>query len=100
MINAEIADIFTDIAEMLKLKKDNIFKIKAYQKAARSIMELREPLDKLVEENRLKEIPGAGEAITKKIIEMVTTGNLAYYEKLKAEFPEHTKREPSGQCRF
>ncbi len=96
MINAEIADIFTDIAEMLKLKKDNIFKIKAYQKAARSIMELREPLDKLVEENRLKEIPGAGEAITKKIIEMVTTGNLAYYEKLKAEFPEHTPASGSG----
>jgi len=96
MTNAEIADIFTDIAEMLKLKKDNIFKIKAYQKAARSIMELREPLDKLVEENRLKEIPGAGEAIIKKITEMVITGKLAYYEKLKAEFPERTPASVSG----
>ena len=39
-------------------------------------------------EGRLKEIPGVGEAITKKITELVTTGKLDYYEKLKAEFPE------------
>jgi len=96
MINAEIADVFTNIAEILKLKKENIFKIRSYQKAARSIMELGEPLDKLAAENRLKEISGAGEAITKKIIEMVTTGKLAYYEKLKAEFPERTPASGSG----
>jgi len=36
----------------------------------------------------LKEVPGAGEAITKKITELVTTGKLEYYEKLKSEFPE------------
>jgi DNA polymerase (family X) len=96
MTNVEIADVFTDIAEILKLKKENIFKIRAYQKAARSIMELGEPLDKLAAENRLKEISGAGEAITKKITEMVTTGKLAYYEKLKAEFPERTPASGSG----
>ena len=85
MTNAEIAAVFTDIAGMLKLKKDNIFKIRAYEKVARSITELQEPVEKLVTENRLKEIPGAGEAITKKITELITTGKLAYYEKLKAE---------------
>jgi DNA polymerase (family 10) len=47
-------------------------------------------VEKLAAENRLKEIPGAGEAITKKITELVTTGQLAFYEKLKAEFPENT----------
>jgi DNA polymerase (family 10) len=90
MTNTEIAAVFTDIAEMLKLKKDNIFKIRAYQKAARSILELREPVEKLAGENRLGEIPGAGEAITKKITELVATGNLAFYEKLKAELKERT----------
>jgi len=85
MTNAEIAAAFSDIAGMLKLKKDNIFKIRAYEKVARSITELQEPVEKLVTENRLKEIPGAGEAITKKITELITTGKLAYYEKLKAE---------------
>jgi len=91
MTNAEISLIFTDIAEMLALKKDNIFKIRAYQKVSRAIMELAEPVEQLVSENRIGEIPGAGEAITKKITELVTTGRLEYYEKLKAEFPERAK---------
>ena len=88
MTNAEIAAVFTDIAEMLTLKKDNIFKIRAYQKVARAITELAEPVDRLVSENRIHEIPGAGEAITKKLTELVATGRLEYYEKLKKEFPE------------
>jgi len=91
MTNSEISSIFTDMAEMLKLKKDNIFKIRAYEKVARAIGELTEPVEKLVAENRLKEIPGAGEAITKKLTELVTTGKLAFYEKLKAEFPERAR---------
>ena len=75
MTNSEISSIFIDIAARLKLKKENIFKIRAYEKVAKSIAELKEPVAKLVEENRLKEIPGAGEAITKKLTELVNTGS-------------------------
>ena len=39
-------------------------------------------------ENRLKEIPGVGEAIAGKLAELVTTGHMQYYDKLRAEFPE------------
>jgi DNA polymerase (family 10) len=42
-------------------------------------------VEQLVKENRLNEIPGAGEAISKKLTELVNTGKLEYYEKLKAE---------------
>jgi DNA polymerase (family 10) len=90
MTNAEIAFIFSDIAAILRFKKDNIFKIRAYEKVARSINELKEPVAKLVAEGRLKEISGVGEAITKKLTEIVETGKLAFYEKLKAEFPQRT----------
>lgn len=88
MKNAEVAGVFQDIAELLKLKKDNIFKIRAYQKAARSIEELEAEVEQLVAEGRLEEIPGVGEAINKKITELVTTGHLRYYERLRSEFPE------------
>ncbi|HJX12126.1 MAG TPA: hypothetical protein VJ377_01225 [Dehalococcoidales bacterium] len=91
MTNAEIAAVFDDIAEMLRLKKDNIFKIRAYQKVARGIEELKVPVARLVAEKRLDEIPGVGEAINKKITELATTGRLDYYERLKAEFPERTR---------
>jgi DNA polymerase (family 10) len=92
MTNQEISAIFIDIAEMLRLRKDNIFKIRAYEKVARSIAELKEPVVRLAAEGRLQEIPGAGEAIRKKLTEIVASNRLAFYEKLKAEFPE---RSPS-----
>ncbi|MFC2065948.1 hypothetical protein ACFLUO_02645 [Chloroflexota bacterium] len=88
MENTEIAAVFDDIASLLEIKKDNIFKIRAYQKVARSIEQTPMEMERLVAEDRLGEIPGVGEAITKKITELVTTGKLDYYEKLKAEFPE------------
>ena len=91
MNNTQIAAVFEDIAEMLKLKKDNIFKIRAYQKAAREIKELAVEVEQLVREDRLREIPGVGEAITKKITELVTTGKLEYYQRLKVESPEQAQ---------
>jgi DNA polymerase (family 10) len=94
MTNAEISAVFADIAAMLKLKKENIFKIRAYEKVARTINELNVPVAQLAAENRLKEVPGAGEAIIKKLTELNATGRLAFYEKLKAEFPERTPPAP------
>ena len=94
MTNSEISAIFSDIAARLRVKKENIFKIRAYEKVARSISDLKEPVEKLVAEGRLKEIPGAGEAIQKKLTELAATRKLAFYEKLKAEFPERSASAP------
>jgi DNA polymerase (family 10) len=88
MNNKQIAKVFADIADLLELKGENPFKIRAYQKVIRSIEHLPVEVEQLVREDRLKEVPGVGEAITKKITELITTGKLDYYEKLKAEFPE------------
>jgi len=88
MNNKQIAKVFEDIADLLELKGENPFKIRAYQKVIRSIEHLPVEIEQLVKEDRLKEVPGVGEAITKKITELITTGKLDYYEKLKAEFPE------------
>ncbi len=88
MNNKEIARVFQDIADLLELKGENPFKIRAYQKVVRSIKRLPVEVEQLVKEDRLKEVPGVGEAITRKITELVTTGRLGYYEQLKSEFPE------------
>ena len=96
MNNKQIARVFEDIADLLELKGENPFKIRAYQKVVRSIGELAVEIEQLVREDRLKEIPGVGEAITKKLTELVTTGKLEYYEKLKAEFPERTSTIKGG----
>ena len=88
MNNKQVAKVFQDIADLLELKGENPFKIRAYQKVVRSIEHLPVEVEQLVREDRLKEIPGAGEAIIKKITELITSGKLEYYEKLKAEFPD------------
>lgn len=87
MNNSDIARVFQDIADLLELKGETPFKIRAYQKAVRSIEQLPVGLEQLRQEGRLRDVPGVGEAIEKKIIELLTTGRLNYYEDLRSEFP-------------
>lgn len=88
MIDKEkVAEILMEIGVLLELKGENPFKTRAYANAARALEVLREPLDRVVGENRLGEIKGIGEALQKKICELVQTGRLPYYENLKASFP-------------
>jgi len=89
MKNTAIAKVFSDIADLLELKGENAFKIRAYQKAARAIEHYPKEIKIMLDEGEdLRSIPGVGDAIAKKTTELVTTGKLGYYEKLKAEFPE------------
>ncbi|MEJ2739215.1 MAG: DNA polymerase/3'-5' exonuclease PolX [Dehalococcoidia bacterium] len=89
MKNSEVAGIFNDIAGLLELKGENQFKIRAYKRAAHTIEQLPNELETIVKEDiDLRSIPGIGEAIAKKTVELITTGRLEYFENLKAEFPE------------
>jgi DNA polymerase (family 10) len=89
MKNTEIAKVFQDIADLLEIKGENPFKIRAYQRAARTIDHLPKEIEIMLDEGEdLQSIPGVGEAIAKKTTELVETGKLKYYEELKAEFPE------------
>ncbi len=90
MKNAAIAKVFKDIADLLELKGENVFKVRAYQRAAHTIENLAGEVEKLAEQDRLRDVTGVGEAIAKKIQELVSTGRLEYYEKLRAGFPEGT----------
>jgi DNA polymerase IV (family X) len=83
----QVAEILNSIGTLLELKGENPFKTRAYFNGARTIETLNEPLEKLVAENRLGEIKGIGDALQQKISELVTTGKLAYYDKLKESVP-------------
>jgi DNA polymerase (family 10) len=79
--------ILEDIAVMLEISGENPFKSRAYSNAARSLEKVDEDLSILAQDGRIFEIEGVGEAIGKKLIELISTGRLAYYEKLKASIP-------------
>ncbi|HEY8965960.1 MAG TPA: DNA polymerase/3'-5' exonuclease PolX [Candidatus Methylacidiphilales bacterium] len=87
MDKSEVAAVLEEIGLLLELKGENAFKTRAYKTAARTLEGLPEDLGKLVAEDRLGEVPGIGDALRQKITELVTTGKLAYHEKLRAEFP-------------
>jgi DNA polymerase (family 10) len=82
-----VIDILDEIGLLLELKGENPFKIRAYYNAARALETLDEDIEVLVKNNKLKEVKGIGEAINKKITELITTGRLEYYENLKASIP-------------
>jgi DNA polymerase (family 10) len=87
--NEEIAELFENMASLLESKGDSVFKIRAYQRAARTIDHLPFELEQAVANDMdLKKVPGIGKAISDKIRELVQTGKVAAYEKLKAELPE------------
>jgi DNA polymerase (family 10) len=87
MDKAQVVEILVSIGTLLELKGENPFKTRAYLNAARALETVNEPLAELVAQNRLGEIKGVGEALQKKITELVTTGRLAYYDELKASVP-------------
>lgn len=82
------AKILEEIAVLLELKGENPFKSRAYYSAARTVELMgEEELQKLIMQDKLKEVRGIGAALEEKLKELVGTGRLAYYEELKASVP-------------
>ena len=87
MKNQLVAEIFYQIADLLEIIGDIPFKSRAYRRAAQTIENLDENIENIVKEERVRNIPGVGEGLAKKIKEIVETGGLEYFEKLKKEIP-------------
>lgn len=83
----EIADMLEQIALLLELKGENPFKIRAYTNAARVISTFSGDLTQMALEKRLGEIPGIGKTMAENVTELISTGELAFYNELKAGFP-------------
>lgn len=87
MRNSEVAELLYNISELLELKGENTFKIRAYAKAARAIEGMTEDVEIIASENRLEEIPGVGAKIAEKIMDYLKTGKVDSYEELKNQIP-------------
>lgn len=87
MKNIELSRIFEQIAKILKIKGENPFKIRAYEKITLVLENLPIDIETIYQQGGLNNIPGVGTGIAKKIEEFLTTGKLEYYEKLKETIP-------------
>jgi len=85
MKNRELADIFERMADILEFKGENPFKISAYRKASRIIGDLTQDIEEIADQGRLKDVPGIGEGMAKKIAEYLKTGKISKFEEIKKE---------------
>ena len=91
MTNHEIAAVFRRLADLLELRDENPFKLRSYRAAADTVEATAASLDELIATGgsaKLRDLPGIGDAISKKIIELLETGTFKLYEEVKAEIPE------------
>lgn len=87
LTNKEVAQILRDIADYLEIKGEIVYKALAYRRAADNIVSLGRDINEVWREGKLWDIPGVGEALSKKLDELLDTGRLGYYEQLQEEIP-------------
>jgi DNA polymerase (family X) len=87
MRNQEIAKVFNEIADLLEIKGDNPFRIRAYRRAALNIESFAKDVAGM-SAKELMEVPGIGQDLAGKIEEFVRTRKVQAYEDLKKEVPE------------
>jgi DNA polymerase (family 10) len=85
MKNKEIADIFEKMADILEFKGEIPFKVNAYRKASRVIKDLQEDIEDVWQEGKLRELPGIGDALVKKIDEYLKSGKISKFEEISRD---------------
>ena len=87
MKNFEVARLFDLMADVLELRGDNPFRIRAYRRAARNVESLTEDVERVAREGRLDDVPGIGKDLAGKIVEYLDTGKVKEIEAAKRGVP-------------
>lgn len=85
--NSEMARVFNEIADMLEISGELVYKAVAYRRVADAVERWPDDVAHLYVTGEAPKIPGAGPALSTKLAELATTGQLAYYEKMRAQVP-------------
>lgn len=90
MTNAQIADAFDLIGDILEFQAANPFRVRAYRNGARTIRDFSGSLASVVadDKNKLTDIDGIGDDLAKKIVAMVETGDIPMLAELRAQVPQ------------
>ncbi|HHD77479.1 MAG TPA: DNA polymerase/3'-5' exonuclease PolX [Campylobacteraceae bacterium] len=89
MQNRQVAAIFNELADLLEIEGENPFKVRAYRNAARTIEGLGDALEDMIDRGEdLTKLPGIGEDLAEKIVEIVRTGKLSKLEEVRKEVPD------------
>jgi DNA polymerase (family 10) len=86
--NHSLARVLHEIADVLEIKGENLFRVRSYRLAGESIQTLTRDVAEMVRRGeKLQEVPGVGAGIAARLQELVATGRCAYHEELLTEVP-------------
>jgi DNA polymerase (family 10) len=86
MQNEEIARVLEQVADMLEVRGENFFRVRAYRNAARAVRDHPTSAAEL-DRKALQEISGVGADLAKKITTLIATGDFPLYRELSAQVP-------------
>lgn len=87
MKNSLVASRLNELADFTELEDEQPYRSRAYRRAAEIIESLPEPIEEVAERKELRNLPGVGENIERKIEEILKTGRLETLEKIKTRIP-------------
>jgi DNA polymerase (family X) len=87
METPRIAQVLDEMGTILEIQGENPFRCRAYHNAAQVLRNLPADLSEMIADGSLAEVPGIGETMHAKIVELATTGRLPSYEELRATTP-------------
>ncbi|MCH8807583.1 MAG: DNA polymerase/3'-5' exonuclease PolX [Planctomycetes bacterium] len=88
MKNADVARTFREIADLLEIKGEQVFRVNSYRRVARSVADLATDIADVAARGELAGLPGVGKASAAKIQEYLDTGQIAARQQLAQEMPE------------
>ena len=91
--NADISEIFNEVADLMEILEENPFRVRAYRNAARTIGDLSQSVALMVEQSKdMTELPGIGKDLARKIEEIAKTGTLSQLQDLGDRIPPQLRR--------
>jgi DNA polymerase (family 10) len=85
--NRALASLFQSMADQLEARRENPHRIRAYRRAAESILQLHDDIAVVMQRGGLKEVSGIGKDLAAKVEEFLKTGSIQAYEQLKRPLP-------------
>src|ERR1700736_3327556 len=82
-----VAALLVELGRRTALAGDNYFRAKAYQRAADRLAALVEPLDRVIAENRLRELPGIGETIADIVTKLTAPARIRCWKSCARTYP-------------
>jgi DNA polymerase (family 10) len=92
MTNADVAQVFNEIAVLLEIKGEDAFRVNSYRRVARTVNDLTVDINDVAARGELGDLPGVGPGSAEKIHELLGTGRVSLREQLLAEVPDSLLR--------